>query len=57
MKCERGPGVVYVNRKLVGRVNIDDALAATATLYDKMLADFNIDKTEVERIFNRKLLE
>jgi len=57
VKCERGPGVVYVNRKLVGRVNIDDALAATATLYDKMLADLNIDKTEVERIFNRKLLE
>jgi len=57
VKCERGPGVVYVNRKLVGRINVDDALAATATFYDKMLTDLNINKTEVERIFNRKLLE
>ena len=56
VKCERGPGVVDVNRKLVGRINVDDALAATATFYDKMLTDLNLNKT-VERIFNRKLLE
>ena len=57
IQCERGPGVVYVNRKLAARINVDPALAATLHFYDKVLSELSIDKAELDALFLRKMSE
>ena len=57
VKCERGPGVVYINKKMVARIVIDGAGYANIVPTTKVAIDMGIDQVELDRLFRKKLLE
>ena len=57
IKCERGPGVVYIDKKMIARITIDSADCHKIIPTTKLLAEVGLSIDELTRVFNKKTLE